>query len=74
MPESTETKLGFPLKGSLRRSPFPKIVRQLARSKSTGSLYLLNGKTKKVVFFQDGDPVSIRSVRRATLNMILSLS
>ena len=32
------------------------LVRQLARTKSTGSLYLLNGKTKKVVFFSSGEP------------------
>jgi hypothetical protein len=61
MTEITETTLGFPLKGTLRRSPFPKIVRQLARIKSTGSLYLLNGKTKKVVFFDRGEPISVRS-------------
>jgi tetratricopeptide (TPR) repeat protein len=61
MPEITETTLGFPLNGTLRRSPFPKIVRQLARIKSTGSLYLLNGKTKKVVFFNRGEPISVRS-------------
>jgi tetratricopeptide (TPR) repeat protein len=61
MPEITETTLGFPLKGTLRRSPFSKIVRQLARIKSTGSLYLLNGKTKKVVFFDRGEPISVRS-------------
>ena len=55
MSETTDNSLGFPLKGTLRRSPFPKLVRQLARTKSTGSLYLLNGKTKKVVFFDRGE-------------------
>jgi tetratricopeptide (TPR) repeat protein len=73
MPEINETTLGFPLKGTLRRSPFPKIVRQLARSKSTGSLYLLNGKTKKVVFFDRGEPISVRSnVTAECLGQILA--
>jgi hypothetical protein len=73
MSETTDTSLGFPLKGTLRRSPFPKLVRQLARSKSTGSLYLLNGKTKKVVFFDRGEPISVRSnVTAECLGQILA--
>lgn len=73
MPEITESTLGFPLKGTLRRSPFPKIVRQLARIKSTGSLFLLNGKTKKVVFFSRGEPISVRSnVTAECLGQILA--
>ncbi|MCA9683308.1 MAG: DUF4388 domain-containing protein [Myxococcales bacterium] len=73
MPEITETSLGFPLKGTLRRSPFPKIVRQIARIKGTGSLFLLNGKTKKVVFFNDGEPISVRSnVTSECLGQILA--
>jgi hypothetical protein len=61
MTEIIEPSLGFPLKGTLRRSPFPKLVRQIARTRSTGSLFLLNGNTKKVVFFDGGQPVSVRS-------------
>ncbi len=57
----SESSLGFPLKGTLRKNPFPKIVRQIARLRSTGSLYLLNGNTKKVVFFEQGQPISVRS-------------
>ena len=77
MSETTDTNLGnalgFPLKGTLRRSPFPKLVRQLARTKSTGSLYLLNGKTKKVVFFEHGEPISVRSnVTAECLGQILA--
>jgi hypothetical protein len=77
MSETTDTNLGntlgFPLKGTLRRSPFPKLVRQLARTKSTGSLYLLNGKTKKVVFFERGEPISVRSnVTAECLGQILA--
>ncbi len=58
---AAESELGFPLKGTLRRNPFPKLVRQIARTRSTGSLFLLNGNTKKVVFFDAGQPVSVRS-------------
>ena len=77
MSETTDTNLGdslgFPLKGTLRRSPFPKLVRQLARTKSTGSLYLLNGNTKKVVFFDQGEPISVRSnVTAECLGQILA--
>jgi tetratricopeptide (TPR) repeat protein len=73
MSETTDNSLGFPLKGTLRRSPFPKLVRQLARTKSTGSLYLLNGKTKKVVFFDRGEPISVRSnVTTECLGQILA--
>jgi tetratricopeptide (TPR) repeat protein len=73
MSETTDNSLGFPLKGTLRRSPFPKLVRQLARTKSTGSLYLLNGKTKKVVFFDRGEPISVRSnVTAECLGQILA--
>lgn len=73
MSETTDNSLGFPLKGTLRRSPFPKLVRQLARTKSTGSLYLLSGKTKKVVFFDRGEPVSVRSnVTAECLGQILA--
>jgi tetratricopeptide (TPR) repeat protein len=61
MTEIIEPSLGFPLKGTLRRSPFPKLVRQIAKTRSTGSLFLLNGNTKKVVFFEGGQPVSVRS-------------
>jgi tetratricopeptide (TPR) repeat protein len=56
-----EPQLGFPSKGSLRRFPFPRLVREVARANLTGSLYLLSGATKKVVFFEHGQPVFVRS-------------
>ncbi|MEM7156450.1 MAG: DUF4388 domain-containing protein [Myxococcota bacterium] len=58
---SSESSVGFPPKGSLRRVPFPKLIREVARAKLDGSLYLLSGQTKKVVFFQRGQPVFVRS-------------
>jgi len=61
MTEHADTETGFPTKGSLKRIPFPQLIRQIARAEVTGSLYLLNGQTKKVVFFRAGKPVSVRS-------------
>jgi hypothetical protein len=56
-----EPQLGFPTKGSLRRFPFPRLIREIARGNLTGSLYLLSGQTKKVVFFEAGQPIFVRS-------------
>ncbi|HFE45974.1 MAG TPA: DUF4388 domain-containing protein, partial [Nannocystis exedens] len=56
-----DTETGFPTKGSLKRIPFPQLLRQIARAEVTGSLYLLHAQTKKVVFFRSGKPVSVRS-------------
>ncbi len=58
---SQELQLGFPAKGSLKRFPFPRLIREIARANLTGSLYLLSGQTKKVVFFEAGQPVFVRS-------------
>ncbi|MBL4686917.1 MAG: DUF4388 domain-containing protein [Nannocystaceae bacterium] len=60
-PASTEPTLGFPPKGSLKRFPFPRLLREITGSKLTGSLYLLSTQTKKVVFFEKGQPVFVRS-------------
>jgi len=58
---SSDLQLGFPAKGSLQRVPFPRLVREIGRNKLTGSLYLLSGQTKKVVFFEEGQPIFVRS-------------
>ncbi|MBL9100218.1 MAG: tetratricopeptide repeat protein [Myxococcales bacterium] len=57
----TDSDLGFPAKGSLKRVPFPFLVRDIARTRTTGNLYLMAGDTKKVVFFVDGMPTVVRS-------------
>ncbi len=57
----TTVELDVPLKGSLEKVGFARIVRAIGRAKATGSLYLLSGKTKKVVFFEEGHPVFVRS-------------
>jgi len=51
----------FPTKGSFKRIPFPRLLREIARSKLTGNLYLLSEETKKVVFFEEGQPTFVRS-------------
>ncbi len=55
------TSAAFPSKGSLKRTPFAKLMRAIGKAKATGSLYLLNGETKKVVFFAEGRPTFVRS-------------
>lgn len=60
-PAPNEPELGFPAKGSLKRFPFPRLLREIARADLTGSLYLLSTQTKKVVFFEAGQPVFVRS-------------
>lgn len=48
-------------------------MREIARDKLTGSLYLLNASTKKVVFFEDGRPIFVRSnVLSECLGQVLS--
>jgi len=56
-----DSDLGFPAKGSLKRVPFAFLVRDIARARTTGNLYLLAGETKKVVSFVDGHPTVVRS-------------
>lgn len=58
---STEDSLAFAPKGSLKRVPFPRLIREIAKAELSGSLYLLSQQTKKVVFFEDGQPVFVRS-------------
>lgn len=58
---SSSGGLPFPEKGSLKKVPFSRILRDAARNELTGRLYLLSGDTKKVVFFEDGQPSFVRS-------------
>ena len=58
---ATSVELDVPLKGSLEKTGFARIVRAIASASATGSLYLLSGKTKKVIFFEEGHPVFVRS-------------
>jgi CheY-like chemotaxis protein/curved DNA-binding protein CbpA len=47
--------------GTLRRTPFARLIHRLYARRSTGSLLLLHDETKKIVAFVDGYPVSVRS-------------
>ncbi len=49
------------MKGSLKRTPFAQLLREIAALQATGSLYLLEGEAKKVVFFEHGRPLFVRS-------------
>jgi DNA-binding response OmpR family regulator/curved DNA-binding protein CbpA len=54
------------LQGSLRRTPFARLLQRLYTQKATGSLLLLRDAakkeaTKKIVTFVDGYPVSVKS-------------
>jgi DNA-binding response OmpR family regulator len=49
------------LTGTLARVPFARLVQGLYTRRASGSLLLLRDKTKKIVSFSDGFPVSVRS-------------
>src|SRR4051794_14943135 len=60
------------LHGTLKRTPFARLLQRLYAKRATGSLLLLNEATKKIVLFVDGYPVSVRSnVLGETLGRIL---
>jgi hypothetical protein len=58
---SIDPRLGFPAKGTLRGTSLATIIRETARRHASGTLYLLHDTTKKVVFFDRGTPVFVRS-------------
>src|SRR3982751_4538593 len=60
------------LQGTLKRTPFARLLQRLYAKGATGSLLLLHEATKKIVLFADGYPVSVRSnVLGETLGRIL---
>ena len=60
------------LQGTLKRTPFARLLQRLYAKRATGSLLLLNEATKKIVVFNDGYPVTVRSnVLGETLGRIL---
>lgn len=52
---------GAEVRGSLKRTGFAAVLQRLYARKATGALLLLRADTKKIVFFADGYPVSVRS-------------
>ena len=60
------------LQGTLKRTPFARLLQRLYAKRATGSLLLLRDTTKKIVMFAEGYPVSVRSnVLGETLGRIL---
>jgi DNA-binding response OmpR family regulator/tetratricopeptide (TPR) repeat protein len=60
------------LQGTLKRTPFARLLQRLYAKRATGSLLLLHDTTKKIVVFVDGYPVLVRSnVLGETLGRIL---
>jgi DNA-binding response OmpR family regulator/tetratricopeptide (TPR) repeat protein len=60
------------LQGTLKRTPFPRLLQRLYAKRVTGSLLLLRDTTKKIVVFVEGYPVLVRSnVLGETLGRIL---
>lgn len=58
--------------GTLKRTPFPRVLQRLYAERATGSLLLLRESTKKIVAFAGGYPVWVRSnVPGETLGQIL---
>jgi len=49
------------LRGTLKRTPFARLLQRLFGRRSTGSLLLMRDTTKKIVSFANGYPVSVRS-------------
>src|SRR4051812_12439743 len=49
------------LQGTLKRTPFARLLQRLYAKRATGSLLLLRDTTKKIVLFVEGYPVSVRS-------------
>ena len=58
--------------GTLKRTPFPRLLQRLYAERASGSLLLLKDPTKKIVAFSGGYPVAVRSnVAGETLGRIL---
>lgn len=47
--------------GTLRATPFPRVLQRLFARQASGSLLLRRGTTKKIVYFADGTVVAVRS-------------
>lgn len=49
------------IRGTLEQKAFPELLVDLIRWRSTGALLLKRDKVKKIVYFRDGRPVSVKS-------------
>jgi CheY-like chemotaxis protein len=49
------------IRGDFRQRPFPEVLAEIFHWKGTGALLLRRDKVKKIVYFRDGQPLSIKS-------------
>jgi DNA-binding response OmpR family regulator/curved DNA-binding protein CbpA len=49
------------IRGDLRKTSFPQLLCQIYRWRATGALLLQKSRVKKIVYFQDGYPVFVKS-------------
>jgi tetratricopeptide (TPR) repeat protein/ActR/RegA family two-component response regulator len=49
------------MRGSLGREPFARLLQRIYAERLSGALLLEQGQTKKIIYFGDGYPVSVRS-------------
>ena len=49
------------IRGDFRERPFPEVLAEIFHWRGTGALLLRRDKVKKIVYFRDGQPLSIKS-------------
>ena len=58
---SEESAADLEIRGDFRERPFPEVLAEIFRWKGTGALLLRRDKVKKIAYFRDGQPLSIKS-------------
>jgi DNA-binding response OmpR family regulator/tetratricopeptide (TPR) repeat protein len=59
--QSEEASAAIGIKGNFRQRPFPEVLADIFHSKGTGALLLRRDKVKKIAYFREGQPLSIKS-------------
>lgn len=58
---SQEQPQGLGIRGDFKRRPFPEVLAEIFHWKGTGALLLRRDNVKKIVYFREGQPLSIKS-------------
>jgi CheY-like chemotaxis protein/tetratricopeptide (TPR) repeat protein len=58
---SLEPSPALGIRGDFRRRPFPEVLAEIFHWKGSGALLLRRDNVKKIVYFRDGQPLSIKS-------------
>ncbi len=58
---SQEPSPALGIRGDFQRRPFPEVLAEIFHWKGTGALMLRRDNVKKIVYFRDGQPLSIKS-------------